>query len=217
MLGSELNSERVVQMIEENSDVINQSYQLIQPKAIYDVFNVEKVEGNRLYLNNDEYFESKLFSYFMSDAENIILSIMTIGNSLEEQSDQYMKSGKYVKGFILDGIGTLALEKLGLGVYESIKEEAKLRGLNFSSPLSPGQVGWDVVDQKKIFSRLDNKMLDITLTDTSLMLPKKSLSLVVGIGQNVRADKISCNFCPLCKTCPTKKVRDFREKEEKMN
>lgn len=214
MLGAELGSERVAQMIEENADFINQSYELIQPKAIYDIFNVEKVLGDRLYLNNNEYFESKLFSYFMSDAQYVTLGIMTIGNRLEVQSDQYMKSGKFVQGFILDGIGTLALEKLGLELYEQIKEEAKLQELNFSSPLSPGQVGWDVADQKKVFSRLNAEMLGIKLTKSSLMIPKKSVSLVVGLGHNVRADKKACNFCPLRKTCPSKKVKDYRQKAD---
>ncbi|MEL7567094.1 MAG: hypothetical protein AAGU27_19755 [Dehalobacterium sp.] len=211
MIGAELSSERVNQMIEDNADFINQSYHLIQPKAIFDVFNVEKVLGDRLYLNSHEYFESKLFSYFMSDAKYITLSIMTIGNRIEEESDKYMKSGKYVKGFILDGIGTLALEKLGLELYECIKEEARERGLNFSSPLSPGQVGWDVKDQEKVFSRLNAGMIGIKLTESSLMIPKKSVSLAVGIGENMRADKKACNFCPLRKTCPSRKVKDYQE------
>lgn len=205
------NPGKTMDIIEDNIDVLEEGLELAEPKVIYGMFPVKKVTDNRLYLTEEEYFESKLFGRFMESAEYAALAIVTIGPEVEEKAALYMKEGKLTKGFILDCVGTLILEKTGLVLYDKLKEEAGKKGYNASSPLSPGQVGWHVTDQRKIFSRLDTQKLGVKLTESSLILPKKSVSLCVGMGEKVKADKRACDFCPLRNGCPSRKLRDYQE------
>lgn len=214
MLGGDLsNSERALKIINVNLDAYNEGLDLVKPKAIYDVIEIDRIEGNRLYLDSQEYFESKLIPLLMSGTKYLAICVVTVGMDLENRVEEYMQQGKQVKGLILDGVGTVVLEKVGLQIREILKEEAVMRNLDFSAALSPGQVGWDVEDQSKIFKRLDAERIGVKLRPSSLMVPRKSMSLAMGIGEGVRHDKKSCDFCHLKNSCPSRMLYDYQEQK----
>ena len=69
-------------------------------------------------------------------------------------------------------------------------------------PLNPGMVGWPLdIGQQQIFSLLDGEEINVSLTDSWMMVPNKSLSLVMGIGPNVSAYETSCEYCSLKGIC----------------
>lgn len=206
MLGKDLSASK---LLKDNEDVISMGKELVLPRAVYEIFEVHKAAGNRLHLTPEEYFESELFSYFTASAEYAALCITTIGAELEQASDRYAEQNDYVKKRILDAVGSVVLHKAQLQLYEYIKKEALLKELNYSAPISPGQVGWDIADQAKIFSRLQPDAVGVQLTSSNLMFPVKSGSMLVGFGMNVKADKKVCDYCDLQATCPMRKVKDY--------
>jgi cobalamin-dependent methionine synthase I len=67
-----------------------------------------------------------------------------------------------------------------------------MSGLHTSIPLIPGMNGWPVdVGQPQIFTALDAAIIGVSLNENAQMIPRKSISMVVGIG------KSSFNFDPL--------------------
>lgn len=216
MLGGDLNNaERALKIIDANLDAYNEALELVKPRAIYDVIEIDRIEGNRLYLDSEEFFESKLIPRLMSGTKYLAICVITVGIDLENKVEEYMKQGQHVKGLIMDGVGTVVLEKAGLQIREILKEEATMRNLDFSAALSPGQVGWDVSDQRKIFKRLDASRIGVSLRPSSLMIPRKSLSLAMGIGDGVKHDKRSCDFCHLKNSCPSRMLYDYQDQKNK--
>ncbi|MCF8011109.1 MAG: hypothetical protein K9L17_06530 [Clostridiales bacterium] len=210
MLGGNLdNSKKALKIIEDKWELITTAKKLINPMVLYDLYEIKRIDGSKVYIE-DEQLESKILSSFIQGADYAAISFLTLGPELENQTDVYMKEGKYIDAYMLDGIGTVCLQKIGNQAYDTIVNQASLMGLKCSSPISPGQAGWNVDEQRKIFNILTPEKLSITLTASNLLMPKKSVSFVLGTGKNLSSTKKACDFCPFNQTCPGKKVRDYQ-------
>jgi hypothetical protein len=62
-----------------------------------------------------------------------------------------------------------------------------------------------VKDQFKLFSLLPENFCGIRLTDSALMIPIKSVSGIIGIGENVERKNYPCEICNM-KDCYRKKL-----------
>jgi hypothetical protein len=69
-------------------------------------------------------------------------------------------------------------------------------------PLSPGMIGWSVAEgQSQIFALLDAAEIGVGLTEHGVMIPPKSLSMVLGIGPNMGTAGSTCDYCSMRETC----------------
>ena len=151
-------------------------------KFIYDVieFNCRFIIGKRL-----------------RKSHTAALFTLTIGKELETLSKKYMNEGDLLKGYILDTIGSELAERTADLLEKKIEEEAYKEGWNITNRYSPGYCGWSVADQKRLFSLLPDNFCGIKLTDSSLMIPIKSVSGVIGLGPNVKKEDYECSFCDI--------------------
>jgi hypothetical protein len=62
---------------------------------------------------------------------------------------------------------------------------------------SPGYCGWNVKDQFTLFSFFPEKFCGIELTDSALMVPVKSVSGIIGLGENVQKKAYPCDVCTM--------------------
>jgi len=93
------------------------------------------------------------------------------------------------------------MEILGQQVCGRIGVQAQSFGLTTSSPLSPGEPEWPVdIGQSQIFTLLDPSQAGITLTSGGMMIPRKSISFVVGIGPEMTTTDL-CDLCSLRERC----------------
>jgi hypothetical protein len=68
-------------------------------------------------------------------------------------------------------------------------------GLHITNRYSPGYCDWDIREQKKLFELLPENFCGISLLDSMLMKPIKSISGFIGIGSNVTFNRYTCNYC----------------------
>jgi len=211
-LGGQLGKEPNPRVQEAIARMLPLAMELAEPAGLFETFPVHKREKKRIYLDEGTYFESALLVKFSGAADRLAVCIYTLGKRLEDRADELMKQGHFLDGALLDSIGTVLLSNTGLKVYDAIKEEADRLGVDASVPASPGQIDWALKQQKTVFDLLDAEQLGVTLTPSFLMIPKKSASIVVGLGQGVvkKGEGRSCDYCPLKDTCPSRKVSDYR-------
>ncbi len=72
-----------------------------------------------------------------------------------------------------------------------------IKGLHVTNRYSPGYCGWSVAEQGMLFSFLPKNFCDIRLTESSLMIPLKSVSGIIGIGKELRRKGYKCDFCDI--------------------
>ncbi|MCK5694244.1 MAG: methionine synthase, partial [Bacteroidales bacterium] len=90
-------------------------------------------------------------------------------------------------------------------IQEQVRNLAKELGLHITNRYSPGYCSWNVEEQQKLFSLFPKGTCGISLSESSLMSPVKSISGIIGIGAEVKYREYTCEICPML-NCQFRKV-----------
>jgi len=177
------------------NEYISNAHQFIAPSFSYAVREIELVEGTSVFLENNIIFESGVIARLLEKADKVAVFVLTIGKYLEDTAVQLAHDGFVLQSAVLDAIGSEATEKLADSVESQISEVAHNQGLTISRRFSPGYCDWNVSQQKMVFEAMKGDYAGVHLTDSCLMVPRKSISGIIGIGP----PRVK-NYNP-CKTC----------------
>ncbi len=172
----------------------------LHPKAITEVVDVVKHVHERVILVGGGELTGTAVARCLSGAEQVILAICTIGPDLERYAHSELEVNPAL-GLALDGLGNAAVELLARMVCNRFGEQAQVEGKMISSPLSPGDPEWPVeIGQPQLFSKIDADRIDVKLTSGGMMVPKKTISFIAGIGiEMTQLDACSgCSFFEKC-------------------
>lgn len=128
-------------------------------------------------------------------AEGAALFICTAGAEVGMRSRASMKEGDLLRGYVYDVIGSEVVENAADRMQDELRLAVAAGGLNITNRFSPGYCGWDVAEQHKLFSFFPDNYCGITLTESALMNPVKSISGLIGIGREVRYAPYQCHLC----------------------
>lgn len=131
----------------------------------------------------------------LKDATDIILFVCTIGNKLEEKVQELVSSGDTISAFILDRIASELVELTADLLENKIQIELNSIGYKLTNRYSPGYCGWSVSEQQKLFSLLPEDFCGVRLTESSLMMPIKSVSGIYGAAKNLIRKDYHCEIC----------------------
>ncbi len=182
-------------------EVLAEAQSLIAPAALYTLLPVRAVEHEQILLDGGAVFEGPLAARVLAGADEAVVAVCTIGRALEERSAALFAAGSPLRGLAMDGAGTAAIRLVAGAVGSRICDEAAARGLSAGMSADPGQEGWPITQQRVLFDVLPAEKIGVRLTDSCLMLPRKSVSFVVGLGPDMRADAVPCDFCSKRERC----------------
>jgi cobalamin-dependent methionine synthase I len=144
----------------------------------------------------------------MKGATEIYAFLVTIGKDVEDAATSCMDSGDHLLGYLLDRAGSFAVESLAKNTEDALRRALAPKDLSVSMRFSPGYCDWPVEEQFKLIKIIDFAKAGVTLTKSCVMIPKKSISAVVGIGPKELFAKAK-SPCALCNM----KVCDYRRKD----
>ena len=174
---------------------------LIQPAALIHNLPVEAIQHERMILTGGGALSGPVVTRYLAAAQEVAIVICTIGDQMEILISEAMKSEPGL-GMSLDGLANGAVENLGTEVCRYFEREAARRGWQCGLPVSPGMDGWPLADaQKQLFGLIDSTLVGVHLTDSAVMLPLKSASMVLGLGADITVQGGPCDFCNLRETC----------------
>ncbi len=182
-------------------EAMQEGTSLLRPKVVYRELAVEGVRHERLILNGGQYLESKLLFQHLAAAKTLCIVLCTIGEALEKRVSEIWESNM-VYALALDGVGSAAVEALANAACEYFEKQAADKGLQASIPLSPGMVDWPVEEgQPQVFRLLGEAGSVVRLTPGNIMIPRKSLTLIMGIGAEMKSAGRACDYCAMRETC----------------
>jgi len=169
-------------------------------------------EFSLLMEGEDENADDILLRSIYPDAENLAMFVLTMGSGVSEYIEKLFEKNDYAIAAMLDSVASTAADK-AVSVLEerfkthwnqnsSIEDTTNKRVLAYS----PGYCGWHVSGQKKLFKYLNPGEIGITLNNSSLMTPLKSVSGVLIYGD--KEIHIFKNNFSYCRTCKTKNCRE---------
>ena len=162
------------------------------------ISNNIKVTDNSFYSDNVFFDTGRIISRNLSDSEFLAFFMVTAGIELDRWSVSAFKEENYLLGYSIDCAGSEIAEELADEVERQLLElsnDNQSKQVFISNRYSPGYCGWNVSEQKKLFSLFPENYCGITLTDSSLMIPVKSISGVIALGNKIKRADYQCNNC----------------------
>lgn len=183
------------------SDAVNQLLPFIKqnckPAGGFRYFNSQKISfsKNVLFIENTQFDLGPIIYRDVKDVAEIFVFVCTIGKNIEEKIHKLFSEGDSLTAFILDRIASELVEFTADLLEQKIKNDFLKEGYNLSNRYSPGYCGWSVSEQKKLFSLLPDKFCGVELTESSLMIPIKSVSGIYGADLNLIRKDYHCEIC----------------------
>jgi len=165
---------------------------------IMDEFEIR--DERKIQVNGLEFHPTRSIAHQVRSAEKLAFFMITAGEGITTWSQQELTRGDPMAGFIIDLIGSeIVVSALDI-MQEDLAGKMKSAGFNITNRYSPGDCGWPVTDQQKLFALFPANFCGITLSESSLMHPIKSVSGIIGIGKHVRKTAYACDLCEM-ETC----------------
>lgn len=163
----------------------------------------------RVYLKTEKIIASQI-----KKSEKAAVFLCTIGPLMELWVKQIALEAYPVKSYLADIIASTAVENAANLLHHHIKLEMKNLSLNCTNRYSPGYCNWSVQEQQKLFSFFPKNFCGVQLTDSSLMIPIKSISGIIGIGSGVKYTEYICDKCGV-KDCSHRIYLLTKQKQKK--
>ena len=142
----------------------------------------------------------------LKGSEALCWFVATAGQEFEAFQRQLTQEGDMVRIYLANEIGSIIAEKTADFMEIVLQEQLTPKGLYRTNRYSPGYCGWHVSQQQRLFPLFGGHTCGVTLTDSSLMVPIKSVSGIIGLGKEVRRLDYTCGLCDF-KQCYKRRKR----------
>jgi hypothetical protein len=143
-------------------------------------------------------------------ADRLALFAVTLGDAVSGKITELFGLRDFALATMLDAAASEATEKAGEAVEERFLE--RLREMGTATPstkllrYSPGYCGWHISGQRALFAALKPEAVGISLRESFLMEPLKSISGVIVAGP-ARIHDFEDAY-PFCAECATRSCRE---------
>ena len=186
-------------IMEKVSDYCEPSYGFIIYKGV--------LTPESLNINDTVFDTGKIIIRALKGSQYFALFTATAGKRFQKWMEHFDDEGDLLGRFIADSIGSEIAELAADKMQASVACWCTDNGLKNTNRFSPGYCGWHVSQQHKLFPLLKGNDCSITLSESGLMYPIKSVSGVIGIGENVTMKEYSCMLCDF-KDCFRRKKKN---------
>ncbi len=181
--------------------VAREGIAMLEPRVAFRRLRVLSGEGERLLLEDGGELVGPLVARRLSRAREIVAAVATIGDRLETSVER-ISSRDLPYALALDALGSAAVEALALAAHRRVQDLGGSEGVGVTIPLNPGMEGWSLeTGQRQIFGLFDGAPAGVRLGASGMMLPRKSLSMVVGLGRDVFSGGRTCDHCAALGRC----------------
>lgn len=187
--------------IDDVSDILIDSLELSlellkeKSKPIAIIEECSKSDFTDIYLGEGNNAADILLPHIIKKAEKLHLFAVTIGENITEEINKYFDQNEFPIGSFIDSGASLTADNI-VGVLEN-----RLTNQSTTLAYSPGYCGWHVSGQKKLFQFLKPDKIGITLNNSCLMTPLKSVSGVLVSGpSDIHIFDNNYSFCEECTT-----------------
>jgi len=180
---------------------LDEGKELIRPSVLYRQLQVEETKHEQLILEDQFKISGEIVSRHLISVQSVIAIICTVGKEMENYASKFVDSNL---GFCLalDGVGSAGVESLANAVCSYFEEESLKNGLQTTIPLSPGMIGWPVEKgQPILFEILQPGKIGVELNSQYIMSPRKSVSILLGVGKELGNSGNPCDYCAMNSNC----------------
>lgn len=161
----------IEEIILESIDI---AQKILKPKFATSIAD-KKIEGNKIILDNFVINSKDIFN-LLKNSEKVIGMVATVGSAIDEKVLSLQNENNTLSAYVYDSIGSVAVEQL----VDNICNEIKKTNVT-TNRFSVGYGDWTIDNQKGFLKWLAADKIGITLSSSFQMIPRKTVSAVLGI------------------------------------
>jgi hypothetical protein len=154
---------------------------LMKSELYYRFIEIDSIREDSVRLKGGIALASRKLSKTLAHCEEIVSFVGTIGSRLEDEIKRLTKGNRVSQAYILDAMGSVAVENMVDEFQKEMTDVLKRAHKRATLRFSPGYCDWPLTEQRKLFRLFDAYDLNVTLTDSCLMQPRKSISGLFGV------------------------------------
>lgn len=192
-------------ILERTQQLLEEAMQIAVPAFHYEVKDSVVLADDTVYIEDKAFRTGKTITRLLAGTTRLVLFVATAGMAFQHWMDEIKKQGDGLDTFIADTIGSCLVG----ACTEQMEAEVirKLAPLPHTNRFSPGYCGWNLSEQKGLFACMPTGICDVTLTESCLMYPIKSVSGLIGFGEQVKNKVHECDLCDKRAECLQRKLR----------
>lgn len=169
--------------------------QVAEKRAVCRVFDLKTTEYPNLQIGNLTIRSGKLYKNLLG-CEKVALFATTLGIGVDRMI-QKASIRNMANAVVIQACAATLLEEYCDEVQEELAAKMRGDGYYLRPRFSPGYGDFDILHQKDIVRMLDcAKTIGLTLTESCMMVPTKSVTALIGISDNdLVCHKHGCEIC----------------------
>ena len=125
----------------------------------------------------------------LAGCEKVACIAVTVGEDIENEVTKKFDAGEYVASVLLDAAATAAVEQAADELEKAVDREVSKKSLKMRWRFSPGYGDWQLENQKKFFYITGAPEIGMNLTESLMLVPRKSVTAIIGLEKNIFSDK----------------------------
>lgn len=198
------------------AEILSEAHRLARTEAVCKIVPVLKATDKKIFLADGQAFTSSLLASLAGSAQSIALIICTLGQAIDRRVGDYNRMGLPAHSYFLDVAGTCIVEAASRRLAALVKKHVETLGLKTTIPLGPGHSYWEnLMDQKIIYNLTNPWQIGVNMLSNGIMLPKKSMSMVIGIGKEFPPSAENhCHYCSMGQKCPLSRAGNPSQEQD---
>ncbi len=176
----------------------------VKPRFCYRVFSIE--HGETVFLPEcNLHLSGRDIKNHLQNCQKCILLAVTLGVEADNLI-RISEAESMTRAVILDAVATELTEQLCNHAEKELLPLAEQDGCLFTSRFSPGYGDLPISLQSRISEILDTpRKIGLTTTEHSLMIPRKSVTAILGFTKTPCTNLHNCSACSLKGRCQFQK------------
>lgn len=194
-------------IVTELDSMLSDIREWLNPRMSFSVFRgILDTNDYTLTLNGTTFNCGRIVARQLRGSEAYAIFVCTAGVEYQEFMDRLTEEGDMVRLFNAHSIGSIIAERCADYMERVLQSTVDKLSWHRTNRFSPGYCGWHVREQQLLFPLMEGNDTGVVLTPSSLMMPIKSVSGVIGLGPSVRYLEYTCGLCDY-KNCYKRKKK----------
>lgn len=171
---------------------------IVRPRIVYSLQPLADVTKTRVRLQGGIVLNSAKMAAALKESYQAVCFVATLGRVIDDEIHTLTRDNNLSEGFVVDAIGSVGTEQLVESFHRMTEAGFRKQGKGVTLRFSPGYCDWPVTEQHKLFRLVRSDLIGVRLTDSSLMVPRKSVSGIFGVTRNASGSLEPYNPCTHC-------------------
>lgn len=183
-----------------------------RPKGLLSKCSLDEFEG--IFFGEGKNAAENPLENIYPKADHLALFALTMSHEVDLKIRELFETEDFALGAMVDSAASMATDRAVKiaenGFYSNLSKDSSGSPDLCVLSYSPGYCGWDITGQRRLFEFLKPEKIGITLNESFLMTPLKSVTgVLVAGGKKIHMFKNNFRFCRDCKdpTCQERMKR----------